>query len=372
MSRRLVALALTRPGAAVARRLAEGLPGVVALAPARFAGGGVQGFDGPVAEQIAALWPEAGGFLLVMAAGIAVRSIAPLLADKASDPAVVVLDPEGRFAVPILSGHLGGANDLARAAAALLGGTAVVTTATDVAGRPAVEVWARDHGLRLGSRRGVVRVNAAWASGEPAGLFYERNGVEAGAFASLEPHLALVTDDPGAARAFAGALVAVTHRHPGPLRPALTLRPPCLVLGVGCRRAADPPAIVRGVRAALAAGGLSPLAAAEVVSVDEKAGEPALHALAASLGVPFRTFPAAELAAVAVPTPSARVAEAVGTPSVSEAAALLASGGGALLVPKVADRIWTLAVALRPWGPGSWNREQGTRNSHQEAPCSSS
>jgi cobalamin biosynthesis protein CbiG len=140
---------------------------------------------------------------------------------------------------------------------------------------------------------------------------------------------------------------------------------------VGCRKAADPAGLVRGVRAALDAFGFSALAAAEVVSVDEKAGEAALHALAKSLGVPFRTFPAAELARVPVPTPSARVAEAVGTPSVAEAAALLASGGR-LLVPKVADRTWTLAVALRPRGPGPGNRELETGNSQQEAPCSSS
>ncbi|MBI5017733.1 MAG: cobalamin biosynthesis protein [Deltaproteobacteria bacterium] len=356
----LHAVSLTRDGAALALRLARALPGTRAYAPSRFAAEGpegVQAFDEPVAALIARLWPGAGGFLFVMAAGIAVRSVAPLLRDKAEDPAVVVLDQAGRFAVPILSGHLGGANGLAREAARVLGGTPVITTATDVAERPAIEVWARENGFRLGNRRGVVAVNAAWASGDPVGLVYDREAVGAEAFASMAPHLALVTDDLGEARSFEGALVLVTHRDLGPLRPALTLRPPCLYLGVGCRKAADPETVLRGVRAALAARGLSALSAAVVASVDEKAGEPALHELARSLGVPFRTFPAAALAPVAVPTPSARVERAVGTASVSEAAALLASGGGRLLVAKIADRTWTLAVALRPAFPSSRSTE---------------
>ena len=345
----LVAVALTRDGVEVLARLSEGLPGVRAFAPARFAeeGGGVEGFDEPVAALVARLWPGARGFLLVMAAGIAVRSIAPLLGDKASDPAVVVLDSEGRFAVPILSGHLGGANDLAREAAAHLGATPVITTATDVAGRPAIEVWARGLGFRWGNRQGVVAVNAAWANGDPVGLFFDPKAAARSAFHGLAPHLALLTDDPREARSFRGTLVAVNHRAQGPLRPALTLRPPCLFLGVGCRRAANPEAVVGGVRAALEEQGLSPQAVAEVASVDEKAEEPALRALAASLDAPFRVFPASELAAVPVPTPSERVERAVGTPSVSEAAALLASSGGELLVAKVTGKIWTLAVALR-------------------------
>lgn len=345
----LFAIALTRDGTVLARRLALALSDARAYAPSRFAaqGSGIEGFDEPVADLIARLWRGAGGFLLVMAAGIAVRVIAPLLRDKAEDPAVVVLDSPGRFAVPILSGHLGGANDLAREVGRLLGATPVITTATDVAGTPAIEVWARENGFRLGNRRGVVRVNAAWANGDAVGLFYDRDAAGAGAFASLKPHLELLTDDLAEAQRFAGALILATHRDHGPLRPALTLRPPCLVLGVGCRKAADPGEVLRGVRSALEAQGLAALSAAVVASVDEKAQEPALHQLARSLGAEFQTFPSTALARVPVPTPSQRVERAVGTPSVSEAAALLASEGGRLIVPKETRKIWTLAVAIR-------------------------
>ncbi len=344
----LYAVALTRDGAALAARLAREVPGTAALAPERFAAEvpGVEGFAEPVGEVIGRLWPEAGGFLLVMAAGIAVRSVAPLLRDKAEDPAVLVMDQTGHFVVPILSGHLGGANDLAREVAARLGATAVITTATDAVGAPAAEVWARENGLEVVDRAGVVRVNAAWANGEPVGLYVDPALERLDLGAELDPHLALRCDDLEQTEEFTGALIAVTHRASTPRSAALVLRPRCLHLGVGCRRDAAPDAVVDGVRAALAAAGFAEGAVAGVASVDVKGDEPALHALAAVLGVPFRVFPSELLRMVDVPSPSARVARAVGTASVSEAAALVASGGGELLLPKQKGGVWTLAVAL--------------------------
>ena len=346
---RLHAVALTRAGAATARRLGAGIPGCRVWVPRRFAGEGGQGFEGPVAGLLARLWPEAKGFFLVMAAGIAVRAIAPLLRDKTRDPAVVVLDPAGRFAVPVLSGHLGGANDLAVRAAGALGGTPVITTATDAAGRPAVEVWARARGWAWEPREGVVRVNGAWADGEPVGLYVDPLAGDLGVEEALGEHLALVTGDEARARGFPGALVAVTPRLLPDLGAALFLRPPCLVLGVGCRRGAGPHAVEQGVRRALAEAGLSERAVRAVATADVKAAEPALVRLARSLGADLVSFPSGELSRVRVPTPSARVARAVGTPSVAEAAALLASRGR-LLVPKRKGDVWTLAVAAAPAG----------------------
>ncbi len=349
----LYAVALTRDGTALALRLAEAFPGARAFAPARFATPGATGFSEPVAGLLERLWPGAGGFLLVMAAGIAVRSIAPLLQDKAADPAVVVLDPAGRFAVPLLSGHLGGANALARAVAARLGATAVLTTATDAAGRPAAEVWARDHGLRVEHREGVTRVNAAWANGEPVGAYLDPALGAPALLDDLAPHLALVTADEAEARGFPGALLAVSHRLLPELGAALALRPACLCLGVGCRRAADPGEVAGGVLAALRASGLAASAVASVASVDAKADEPALQALAGELGVPFRIFPAEVLNAVSVPNPSPRVSRAVGTASVAEAAALASAPGGRLVLAKEKGGTWTLAVALAELTPQS-------------------
>jgi len=342
------AIALTRPGAATARRLAEGLPGCRAWVPQRYAVPGAQGFQGPVADLVARLWPGARGFLLVMAAGIAVRAIANLLEDKTRDPAVVVLDPGGRFAVPILSGHLGGANDLARRAAQVLGGTPVLTTATDALGRPAVEVWAEARGFRWEPREGLVAANAALANGEPLGAWADPVAGGLPLLDGIRDHLDRATESEEEARGFPGVLLAVTPRQQPHLGAALYLRPPCLVAGVGCRRAADPVEVVAGVRTALARGGWSELSLAAVATVDAKAEEPALHRLSKELGLPLRVFPAEELESVRVPTPSERVRRAVGTPSVAEAAALAAAPGSRLVLPKVKGATWTLALAIRP------------------------
>ncbi len=350
---RLHAVALTRTGAATARRLADGLPGCRAWVPQRYALPGTHGFEGPVADLLARLWPSSQGFFLVMAAGIAVRSIAGLLEDKTRDPAVVVLDPEGRFAVPILSGHLGGANNLARRAAGILGGTPVLTTATDALGRPAVEVWAEQRGFGWEPREGLVAANAALANGGPLGAWADPEAGGLALLAGLRNHLDLATEDQEEARGFPGVLLAATPRLRPELKPALFLRPPCLSAGVGCRRAADPEEVLRGVRSALERAGWSPRSISVLATVDAKAGEPAVCRLAEALGVPLRVFSAGELERVRVPTPSERVRRAVGTPSVAEAAALAAAPGSRLVLPKVKGPSWTLALALRPVRPRS-------------------
>lgn len=345
----LYAIALTRRGARTAQLVSREL-GATLLLPKRLkdAVADADLFECPVAEIIAKLWQGgdgAGGFLLVMAAGIAVRSIAPLLEDKTTDPAVVVFDPEGRYAVSLLSGHLGGANELAQRSAKALGGEAVITTATDSAGRPAAEVWARDSGFELENPRAVVRVNANWADGEPVNLWVDpllgaRPEVE-----PLLPHLALVTDE--RERVQAGQTwIALTPRALE-LGDALIIRPKVLALGAGCRREADVEGVCAGVLGAVAEAGYSPKSVQVLASVDAKAEEPALLELSKRLGVEFVTYSGDKLKEVEVPNPSARVALAVGTQSVCEASALVAAGsGGRLIMEKKSQGIWTAALAL--------------------------
>ena len=245
------------------RRLASQVPGRL--------------IEGPPREALAEAWRTSQEIVFFGAAGIAMRLAAPLLASKASDPALVVVDDAGRWAIALVSGHEGGANELAVRVAAQLGAEAVITTASEV------------------------------------------------------------------------------------------LPPGDLVLGVGCSSGASAEDIQELARATLAEAGASIESVVELASIDAKRSEPGLLAFASRWHLPLRWFPAAELGTVEVPNPSAAVAAAVGTPSVAEAAALLASTGELVVTKRTSANV-TVAVARRGVagslavvGLGPGGREQATQ-----------
>ncbi|WP_035104739.1 cobalt-precorrin 5A hydrolase [Desulfohalovibrio reitneri] len=343
--------ALTRRGAEMGRRLAAALSADLHL-PRRLAGAGEPGFDS-LPELVARTFRAYDAHIFVAACGVAVRTIAPHLRDKYSDPAVVAVDAAGTFAVSLVSGHLGGANDLARRAAELLGAQPVVTTATDAAGAPAAEMLAVRAGLAVDGREAVVRTNLALAEGEPVGL-YDPEG-----WLPLEPGEESFFQRGGAedvAAMEAGVWVEARLRGLPPGH--LALRPPALALGAGCRRGAAAGDILELIQTVLSDLNLSPLAVAGLASVELKRDEPGLLEAAARLGLEPVFYPAPALAAVDAPTPSARVEAATGTPSVCEAAALLLADELAaarslnqnkeLACPKRSNTTATVAVA-RLW-----------------------
>ena len=282
---------------------------------------------GPAGEVVRRRWGSVEGFVLFLATGAAVRIVAPLLADKRTDPAVVCVDEAGRFAVALCGGHAGGANRLAREVAGILGAEPVVTTATDAVGLPALDDltgWVAEGDVAgvttavLDGRAPAVDNSSGWPL--PPGLV-----------SGDGPHRVVVTD-------------RLVPSAPG----VVALRPPSLVAGVGASSGAPADDLEALLAGALDGAGLAPASLAEVATVDLKAAEPAVVAAAAGRGVPLRTFPAAALAEVEVPSPSAAVRSAVGTPSVAEAAALLAAGPGAeLVVTKRKSATATVAVARR-------------------------
>ncbi|UWQ18559.1 precorrin-3B C(17)-methyltransferase [Jannaschia sp. M317] len=239
----------------------------------------------------------------VCASGILIRAVAPLLADKTTEPPVISVSDDGAVVVPLLGGHRG-ANRLARRIADVLAGTAAVTTAGDVALGVALDE--PPIGYRLANPQDAKSVMAALLSG-------------GGARVTGAPLFDLPPGD--------AVEIAVTEAPAtgGPHR--LVYHPQRFALGVGCARNAPAEELWDSVCALLDGAGVAPGALASINTLDLKLDEPAMNALAARLGVPLRAFTASELAAQEVPNPSAVVQAEVGTPSVSEAAALAASGG---------------------------------------------
>ncbi|MQY33376.1 Siroheme synthase [Streptomyces sp. RB17] len=304
-------ISATAAGAAARDRLAAAWPGRTRV------------YEGPVGEAARAAFAECEQLVCFLATGAVVRLLAPLLGDKAADPGVVCVDEGGRFAVALLGGHGGGANELARAVGESLGAEPVVTTATDSVGLPGLDT------LGLPFEGSVATVSRALLDGEPVAL-------EAEVPWPLPP---LPTSPQGA------YTVRLTDRAVVPGEREVLLRPPSLVVGVGASKGAPVEEVLGLVEGALREAGLSPKSVAELATVHAKAEEPGIVAAAERLGVPLVTYSAEELAGVEVPNPSQAPLAALGTPSVAEAAALLR--GGELLVPKRKSAMATCAVVRR-------------------------
>ena len=341
MSRTDIAIyALTRQGLTLARRLAVDLGGTV-YALRRLAGdSGVRPFDS-LTSLVSGTFSEYGGHVFVAAAGIVVRCIAPHLASKETDPAVVCLDQEGRFAVSLLSGHLGGGNELAVRCAQSVGGQPVVTTATDCAGLPSLDMLAAAKGLSIGNIDRVKVVNGALLDKRTVQVFDPDDclGLDGDArFSPVARRGDWKQDRPG---------VWVSWREDCPDPGALRLHPRVLMLGVGCRRGVGEEEISAHIRAVFEAAGLSLRSVGGLASIDAKSDEPGLLEAAAVLGVAPLFFARECLDSVAAPNPSGTVMRRMGVASVSEASAILLSDGGELLVEKTKTQTVTLAVARR-------------------------
>ncbi len=274
-------------------------------------------------RQVAEAWRECDALVCFLATGAAVRLLAPLLEDKRRDPGVVCVDEAARFAVALVGGHAGGANALALRVADALGASPVVTTATDAVGLPGLDT------LGWPVEGAVAAVARALLDGEPVRL-------DADAVWPLPP---LPVDDDG------DHVLAVTDRLVALDPLTAVLRPPSLVLGLGASRGAPADELEALADRALADAGLSAESVCAVGTAEAKADEPGLLELCARRGWPLTTFPSDVLAAVDVPNPSEHPRQAVGTPSVAEAAALLL--GDELVVEKTKSARGTVAVARR-------------------------
>lgn len=346
---RVAVYALTAAGAVVARRLASAIGAALFLSRDRVEAqdsddGTVSWFDAAQLDELMARqWRRYDGHVFVMAAGIVVRKIAPLLTAKTSDPAVVVCDEKGRFAVSLLAGHIGGANRLAGEVAAVLGGQAVVTTATDTQGVVAFDELAARYGWRIENPAAIKELNSLLLARGKIGLVLP---VElAREFYGDREHIRVV--DSSSLPSDLAGLVALDcpDLAAGLALPVLHLTRLGVVLGIGCNRGTSADDIEHAVRTTLKAWHIDEKQVRKAASVDLKQDEAGLHEWAARHPWPLTFLAADRLKAIPVPNPSATVEAATGTPSVAEAAAL-AVAGGRLLVPKQKKGGVTVAVAL--------------------------
>jgi len=362
----LAIFAISRRGAELAQRLRRQLGGDVFVS-ARFAGfAGVPTTaleGGLLRDALASAFGRYRALVLVMPLGAAIRLFAPLLRDKQSDPAVVVLDEVGVQAISALSGHLGGGNDLARQVAAAVGAQSVITTASDLLGLPALDLLGQAWGWTIEDASGLTRASAALVNGEPIGVYQDASEeawwTEAPANLIRYGSLAGLSEADVAARLVISDRVTprsdverVSERF-GSV-PTVVYRPKTLVVGLGCVRGATADELEELVRATLGQHGLALGSVREVATIDRKADEVGMSELAERHGWPVRYFTAEELAEAGAPSGvSEEALRAVGAPGVCEPAALRAADATTLLVPKTKTARATVAVArVGAAGPG--------------------
>jgi cobalt-precorrin 5A hydrolase len=289
-------------------------------------------------------------FVLIMATGIAVRVLAPHIRDKRIDPAVVVMDDSGEYAISLLSGHLGGANELAREISRTVGARAVITTATDVAHKPAADILAVKLGLAIEPFTELKTVNAALANGEKVTFFIDKTLKDTERLIQMaaDNGINFADSDLLSSSDSHDVAVIITDRALAVAKPHVFLRPATLAVGVGCRRGTTSTEIDDALTIACQKIGRSKRSIALIGTTDFKKNETGLLAIAQQLKIPLRVFTNEQLKDCINRNnlkTSNFVQEKIGVGNVCEPAALLSGQAGKLLLPKTVIGRVTVAVA---------------------------
>ena len=292
-------------------------------------------------------WNQYDAFVFIGALGICVRTIAPYIYDKHTDPAIICIDSLGKQVISVLSGHVGGANDLALQIAGILGATPVITTQSDMSG-----LWALDTLDKRFNWQPLHATNPAifaFVNQEPTALLLDIHDEGTEYLENTLPsHVTIVNNIDEVTTSKFKLVIIVSYKHFEAINGVVMLQyiPKVLTMGIGLAHQAEPvESILQEIYHQLTLDGIEPKAIKQYATIDVKADEPVIHHLQKE-GNEVVFYKAHELSDVDVPTPSSTVAQHVGTPSVCEAAAILGSNNGKLIKEKAKGKNWTVALAI--------------------------
>ena len=369
---KVVILSFTQAGTRLGERIGSQFrnEGIMCqnYAPAGYAFADILPFPDNPKELIREGWGETS-FLFIGAVGIAVRYIAPYVKDKFTDSAVVVMDEKAGYVIPLLSGHLGGAVELSNQLAVWTGAVPVQTTATDVQGKFAVDVFAKKNNCNIFNMKAAKEVSATLLAGKKVGFYSEfptdgelpegliRCDEYGNSVSSMDDRSEEETqkssdfDGTGTDCTNIDCGVAVTvHTSCNPFISTTQVVPKCLTLGMGCRKDKDARGIAEAAQKVLDRSGFHKEAFEQIASIDLKKEEQGILSLSQDWQIPFVTYTEEELKQVPGEfTPSPFVKKITGVDNVCERSAVLASGNGRLLQRKTGENGVTTAVAAREW-----------------------
>lgn len=343
-------ISFTKNGMILADRIAKQLKGeeISLYTKCSFAGEAENMNSAQYTEQSTGGWAkeqmeQKNILIFIGACGIAVRAIAPCITDKLHDSPVLVVDEKGRYVIPILSGHMGGANEIAVRIASAIGAVPVITTATDMNGRFAVDLFAKKNGLHIANKDGIAKVSSKVLAGKEITL-------------SVEPgHLDENAEKPEGIRKVSyppkqkvDILVTTEEKNPETL---ICLKPREYVIGMGCRMGKEAGRIESLIQRSIKEAGISKEQIYALASIDRKKDEEGFLAWSRKENIPFLTFTAGQLEEVGGNFHTSEfVKDRVGVDNVCERAALKACGsGGKLVYEKHAEDGMTIAIAKREW-----------------------
>jgi cobalt-precorrin 5A hydrolase len=338
MIEKIAIVAITKHGIVIARKIRDNLRYAEIYAPIKYndSGPDINWFDKQTTEMVINLFKRYDALICIFSLGAVIRIIAPVLVDKKTDPAVLVIDDKANFVISTLSGHLGGANALTRSIASYLNSKPVITTAADVNETIPVDLVGRDFGWKIENYENVTKVSAFMVNEEKVGLY--QNAGEKNWWHSISfPQNVTVTKELCELKepAFKGALIISDKIIDDPviLEKSVIYRPKSLVVGIGLHRDTTKDIIEKGILNVLKDKGLSLKSIRNISSINKEGKIKGLQEFSEKYAIPVEMYDKGKLGQVVVPNPSETVQKFEGTPSVSEASSIISSKGE-LIVPK--------------------------------------
>ena len=340
-------LAITKNGLKIGEKLKKLFPDWKIFAPSKLSNGnnGVIWYSEPTSEKIIELFKSSNALICLFSLGAVIRLIAPHLKDKKTDPAVIVIDDKMNFVISVLSGHIGGANELTEEIAEKLGAISVITTAADVNKTIAVDLVGREFNWKIDGDSTVTKISAHMVNEESIGIFQDAG--EKNWYKKLPKNVVIYENMEDLRKSNSKACLIISDKiiDDDIIKESVIYRPPSLVIGIGLHWDTSKETIREGVETCLEKFKLSSKSIAKLVSIKKPQDVQGLIDLGKEMGIPIEYVDREDLAEISAPNPSETVKAFEGTASVSEAAAIKVSGGELIVEKQKFPPNLTIAIA---------------------------
>lgn len=339
-------LAITKNGIKIGHSLKEIFPNWEIYAPEKFSNEEmkIKWYSEPTSKKIVELFQKNNALICIFSLGAVIRLISPYLKDKKTDPAIIVIDDKSNFVISVLSGHIGGANQLTNEIAEKLKAISVITTAADVNNTISVDLIGKEFDWKIDDDSSVTKISADMVNEEPIGVFQETG--EKKWFKEKPKNVSLYNSLEELIKSNSKSYLIITDKIIDDLKKeSVIYRPPSLVIGIGLHWDTTKETIKEGIEDCMKKFNLSPKSIAKLVSIKKPQDVQGLIDLGIEMNIPVEYVNREDLAEINAPNPSETVKKFEGTASVSEAAAIKISKGKLIVEKQKFPPNLTIAIA---------------------------